>query len=261
MTRARYRPTYTPSETSRSLARRLTPLAWICLALAGLATAGAISLIAQQPAGYVRAKTVDATPKPVEGLLPQIVPVATLSPAFAPAPMTEVAIAPSPAAARAAPWSGEMRRLADGQIAAPAEASRAAREAVRQALEQELALGRSGLSGADAIAGRAELLRATRTGIYLAAGEQATRNASPDARWQALNQGVIARISIYAFTLDGLECEALVDLREARVALFDGRGMPVGQEPRQDGLWRYRLRYDLAAGRWKLANLLEVAPG
>jgi putative copper export protein len=49
MARARYRPTYTPSETSRTLARRLTPLAWICLALAGLATAGAISLVTQQP--------------------------------------------------------------------------------------------------------------------------------------------------------------------------------------------------------------------
>ena len=49
-------------------------------------------------------------------------------------------------------------------------------------------------------------------------------------------------------------------LREARVTLFDGRGMPVGQEPRQDGLWRYRLRYDLAAGRWKLADLLEYVP-
>ena len=37
--------------------------------------------------------------------------------------------------------------------------------------------------------------------------------------------------------------------------------MPVGQEPRQDGLWRYRLRYDLEVGRWKLADLLEYAPG
>ena len=161
----------------------------------------------------------------------------------------------------AAAAAGRPMSLADGQIAAPIEASREAREAVRRALAQELALGRSGVTGADVVAGRAALLQATRIGGYLVAGEQATRHASPDARWQALRQGVVARISIYAFTLDGLECEALVDLREARVTVFDGRGMPVGEEPRQDGLWRYRLRYDLAAGRWKLADLLEYAPG
>ena len=261
MTRARYRPTYTPTERNRSLARRLTPLAWICLVLVTLAIAGAVSLVAQQPGAHVRPQAVGATPQPADRPLPQIVPTAALIPALAPTPMSEVAVAPSPVAAREAPWAGAMRRLADGQIAAPAEASRAAREAVRQALGQEMALGRNGMIGADAVAARDALLQATRIAGYLAAGEQATRNASPDARWQALNQGVVARISIYAFTLDGMECEALVDLREARVALFDGRGMPVGEEPRRDGLWRYRLRYDLAAGRWKLADLLEYAPG
>ena len=260
MTRPRYRPTFTPTTADRSLARRLTPLAWICLALVALAIAGAISLCAQLPGLYARLQTSASAPKSVEQAPAQV------GSAPAHTPTAEVNIAQVPAAApgaaaREAPWAGAMRRLADGQIAAPAEASRTAREAVRLALEQELALGQSGVTGTDAVAGRLTLLRATRIGTYLSAGEQALRDAAPGPAWQALNQGVIERISIYAFSPDGLECEALVDLRDARVALFDGRGMPVGQEPRQDGLWRYRLRYDLEVGRWKLADLLEYAPG
>lgn len=255
MTRARYRPTYTPSERSRPLARRLTPLAWICLALIGLALAGAISLGARQPGAYARAQAGNAGPRAVEES-----PAPTAVSIEGPRPTTEVNILPSLVAAREAPWATAMRRLADGQIAAPAEASRVAREAVRQALEQELALGRSGVIGADAVAGRMTLLQATRSGVYLSAGEQALRDTTPGPAWQALNQGVIERISILAFSFDGLECEAFVALRDARVMLFDGRGMPVGEEARMDGLWRYRLRYDLEAGRWKLADLLEYAP-
>ncbi|HQY25463.1 MAG: hypothetical protein IPO29_01195 [Anaerolineae bacterium] len=266
MTRPRYRPTYTPSETNRSLTRRLTPLAWICLVLLGLMIAGVLSLFAQQPGAYVRAQAGSAGPIAAEQGPAQIAPAPTLVPAIGPDPTNEGDVVRATAAAPAAasleaPWAGAMRRLADGQIAAPAAASQAAREAVRQALERELALGRSGVSGADAVAGRAALLQATRIGSYLAAGELALRDAAPGPAWQALSQGVIERISIYAFSLDGLECEALVDLRDARVTLFDGRGIPAGQEPRQDGLWRYRLRYDLAAGRWKLADLIEYAPG
>lgn len=255
MTRARYRPTFTPSASDRSLARRLTPLAWICLVLVALAIAGVISLLARQPGGYVRAETRAAAVKPAEQGLAQIAPLPAL------APTLDVEGVSLPAAAPGGvPWAGAMRRLADGQIAAPVAVSQAARDAVRQAFEQELTLGRSGRIGADAVASRMTLLQATRIGSYLWAGEQALRETAPGPAWQALNQGAIERISIYAFSLDGLECEALVALREARVTLFDGRGMPVGQEPRQDGLWRYRLRYDLAAGRWKLADLLEYVP-
>lgn len=266
MTRLRYRPTFTPSEANRSLARRLTPLAWVCLALAGLMIAGVLSLFARQPGTYVRAQAGSAGPIAVEQGPAQSAPAPTLVPAFRPDPTAEVdGVRATPAAPVAAPleppWAGAMRRLADGQIAAPAAVSQAAREAVRQALERELNLGRSGVSGADAVAGRAAFLQATRIGSYLFAGEQALRDAAPGPAWQALNQGVIERISIYAFSPDGLECEALVDLRDARVTLFDGQGVPAGQEPRQDGLWRYRLRYDLGAGLWKLADLLEYAPG
>ena len=167
MTRPRYRPTYTPSETNRSLTRRLTPLAWICLVLLGLMIAGVLSLFAQQPGAYVRAQAGSAGPIAAEQGPAQIAPAPTLVPAIGPDPTNEGDVVRATAAAPAAasleaPWAGAMRRLADGQIAAPAAASQAAREAVRQALERELALGRSGVSGADAVAGRAALLQATR---------------------------------------------------------------------------------------------------
>ncbi|MEO6061007.1 MAG: hypothetical protein ABIQ99_03605 [Thermoflexales bacterium] len=259
MTRARYRPFYTPSAADRSLARRFTPLAWICLALLGLAIIGVISLFAQQPGVYIRPQTRAVAAKPVEQAPAQIAPIPAVRRTSEVNGVWLPAAAPG-AVVREAPWAGAMRRLADGQIAAPAEASQAAREAVRQALEQELALGRSGVIGADAVANRMTHLQATRIGSYLSAGEQALRDAAPGPAWQALNRGAIERISIYAFSLDGLDCEALVALRDARVTLFDGQGMLVGQEPRQDGLWHYRLRYDLAAERWKLADLIEYVP-
>lgn len=251
MTRARYRPTYTLSATTRPLVHRLTPLAWICLALAILALAAAISLLAQQPGASARAT-------------PAVLGPGSTAPAATPAPPRPTMGTGTPAIPNAAPpyapWAAGMKRLADGQISAPVEASQTAREAVRRALEQELALGRSELRGAEALAAQRALLRATRTGVYLMLGEQAIRGDSLEVSWQALTQGVIERISIFAFSPDGLECDALVTLRDTRFTLFDGRGQAVAGDARKDGLWRYRLRYDLAAAGWKLADLLEFAP-
>ncbi len=161
----------------------------------------------------------------------------------------------------ASPWQARMRRQADGQIAPPAEVAQAVRAAVKIALEQEMALGRSGAAGDEAITQRDALLRSSRTGQYLAGGEQANRVASKAPDWQILTYGVIEQINAYDFDADGLECDVLVALRDTRFTIYDGTGHPVNRDVRRDGLWRYRARYDLADGLWKLAELREYRPG
>lgn len=154
-----------------------------------------------------------------------------------------------------------MRRLADGQIVPPAEVAQAVRAAVKSVLEQEMALGRSGAAGDAVITQRDALLRSSRTGAYLASGEQASRVASKAPAWQVLTDGVIEQINAYDFDADGLECDVLVALRDTHFTIYDGAGHPVNRDVRGDGLWRYRARYDVADGLWKLADLREYRPG
>ncbi|MBX7213935.1 MAG: hypothetical protein K1X39_07990 [Thermoflexales bacterium] len=251
-----YRPTFRPTRPQRPLLQRLTAFAWLCLGLAALGGVAALSLllrpssVAARPATRASTATAaTAAPTPTAG---NAMGATGIEPVTPPASPT--------ATPSGAPWLSELVPLDNGRMVAPAAVMQAARLALRQALEGEMALAQSGARGEAALSQRATLIRETRTGPYRALAERSGLARTGVAEWQVLGQAVIEQIVIGPFSADGLSCDATVRLSGTRYVLFDAQGLPLPEPAQHDGIWQFRLAYVLEEGRWKIADLLAFTP-
>jgi hypothetical protein len=264
-TRVEYKQTYKLSER-RHWYRRLTPLAWFCIALIAAGVIGftslAVNAVIQSTHPFVRLDEVvaeqaaDVAPvaqpaKPMPTVMPArptAAPTArpTLAPTVAPTALPTLA----PAIVNGASWAAEMKMMPDGTLRAPAAIIEKASADVR-----EWWLLNQTLDATLLVKDPQKLL-----GQYFAGAALQEQLAQFNTGRFTLNRGGQFSIEVKDFSVDGLTAKAGVVLRGRVDAVINaGNGRAIKNNiAGKDTLTLLTIRYDTAEHRWKITQVDDV---
>jgi hypothetical protein len=263
---ATYKQTYKPTQRRRWY-RRLTPLAWFCVALlfAGALALGSlvVNAVSQRAQQFVPLAAVVAAPAtavaPASAAPAQPMPTAaparataapTARPTLAPTVVPTALPALAPAVINGAPWAADLKRMPDGTLGAPAFVVEKARADLRewwvlnQVLDATLLVEdpQKLLSPYFADDALADQLKQLETG-----------------RFTLIREGRFT-LEIKAFSEDGMTAQAGVVLRGRVETAFNARNGRVLNEAiaGPDTLTLMTVRYDPAEHRWKVSRINDV---
>lgn len=258
--RVEYKQTYKMSQRRRWY-RRLTPLAWFCIALLAAGVIGFANLavnalilssqqfvrldkvVAEQPATDAKAPAAEVAPA-----RPTAMP--TARPTVAPTALPTLAPTLAPAIANGAPWAADLKKMPDGTLGAPAyvvdQATADLREwwMLNQTLDAKLLVKDPG-----------KLL-----GQYFTAGALESQLKQFDTGRFTLNREGHFTIEVKDFSADGLTAQAGVVLRNRIDAVVDARSGRTLKDnfAGKDTLTLMTIRYDPAERRWKISQIDDV---
>lgn len=283
----KYKPTFTESKP-RPVFQRLTPLAWFCVFLVGLALIGGIivairklsdasgsnqsldqrlgrpatapTAVVAQPAQNDAAPVV---PAPVQETVPTVaadtaavpaVPAPTVAPTVqAPAqPQSDTAAPAAPnAPAGGVPWASQMAQQADGTWMAP-------KEVVAQASENIKAyyLAARNRSLEDYLQQRDQIL----TTYYINNGLQLMHAYEAKRAQYGMNKSGEVSVLVKSFAQDGLTAQVDVTTKNWVNDVYDIKTKQLTKSDfkQQDSVLSLAIRFDPSGNRWKIENVLGV---
>jgi hypothetical protein len=257
--------TFEVSPQKRPVTQRLTPLAWVFIAIAALVvlascTAGALTLT-ERPTDEPWDPTATATTAPTEA------PAAPAGPSPTPTVWYEDIVTPTVAATETVTssgelpwWSDQMTQDDEGNWWPPEEVAAMVEEHIRdcnQTYEQYLVETTppdiDGYAEVAPMCYYGDRLEEKLSSLeYLREGV----NTITDAEWA---DG--CSYQVQQWSADGLECTVGETCSNGTIYEYDHNGELISTESReQSGLILYRYRYDPADGRWKKLDLIDYIP-
>ena len=270
----KYKPTFTESKP-RPVMSRLTPLAWFCVFLVGLALIGALIVTIRKltdnngvqtldqrlgqntsaPAAVAAAKgaaTADSAASPAQAQSAAIattVPVVEVAPTAAPAQSA----APIEAAASAykVAWADKMTQQADGSWIAPKEIVDLASSQIKAYYE----LARNRPLG-KYMQQRDQIL----TTYYIGDGLQLMGAYEAKRTQYGMNKSGDVSVEVKSFAQDGLTAQVAVTTKNWVNDIYDiaTRQLTKSDFKQQDSTLNLAIRFDVTGNRWKIEKVLGI---
>jgi hypothetical protein len=245
--------------------QRLTPLAWVFIAILGLVVlvgcgAGALALV-DRPTDEPWDPTATATPVPTN------TPVPTAGPSPTPTVWYQDIVTPTVAATETVTasgelpwWSDQMTQDDEGNWWPPEEVAAMVEEHIRDC--SAIRIQHLVETTPPDIDGFAEVASMCYTGETLEGRLsylEYLREGVNTINYPVWEDG--CSYQVQQWSADGLECTVGETCSNGTIYEYDHNGELISTESReQSGLILYRFRYDPADGRWKKLDLIDYIP-
>ena len=272
----KYKPTFTESKP-RPVMSRLTPLAWFCVFLVGLALIGALIVTIRKltdnngvqtldqrlgqntsaPAVVAAANVAVTTDSaaPSAQTQPAAVPIATTVPVVETAPTAALAQSAAPTKAAAlvykVAWADKMTQQADGSWTAPAEVVSKASSDIKEYYE----LARNRPLG-KFMQQRDQIL----TTYYIGDGLQLMATYEKQRTQYGMNKSGDVSVEVKSFAQDGLTAQVAVTTKNWVNDIYDieTRQLTKSDFKQQDSTLNLAIRFDVTGNRWKIEKVLGI---
>ena len=270
----KYKPTFTESKP-RPVMSRLTPLAWFCVFLVGLALIGALIVTIRKltdnngvqtldqrlgqntsaPAAVAAAKgaaTADSAASPAQA---QSAAIATTVPVVETAPTAALAQSAAPTKAAAlvykVAWADKMTQQADGSWIAPKEIVDLASSQIKAYYE----LARNRPLG-KYMQQRDQIL----TTYYIGDGLQLMATYEKQRTQYGMNKSGDVSVEVKSFAQDGLTAQVAVTTKNWVNDIYDiaTRQLTKSDFKQQDSTLNLAIRFDVTGNRWKIEKVLGI---
>jgi len=256
-----HRPTFKPSPTRRPLYQRLTPLAWALIGVGGLTAFLSIAGVVLALGGCGNRASDEPWWTPTPTTPPTATPVLPMP---TPTAWYEGMVSPTPEPTVAFPawWADQMTQDEDGNWRPPEEVAEMVRQHFQECDQELYSQYLIETKPPDLDGYVQEVIPICTTGDRMESDLDYVRNVRDRINvilWAEWENGCIYQVQ--EWSEDGLECTLGQTCSNGTAYHYDADGRLVESKHKDhSGLILYRMQYDSADGRWKIARFIRWIP-